>query len=135
MVTLESIIDICKRKDFEAMPLSFPFKLMAPHILMVATHDAYRKNSDVSLHFYDKKLSGNVGCLKSMYSMVDLGDFLQAYNLAADTDAVNDPVIAKVIYAYVSEHATALAPIMDEEEVPQAFKDEIVKAFPFIQHQ
>jgi len=131
MVSLASIIDACKRKDFDAMPLQFPFELMAPLILMVATHETCSTTSGTTLKFFDKKLTATTNTIKSMYSMVNLGDFLQAYYLAADGNAVNDPAIAKVIYVYVEKHATALARFLDDEEVLAPFKQDCINTFPF----
>jgi hypothetical protein len=131
MPTLQEIIEACKRKDYEAMPLCFPFKLMAPVILMVATCETHLSHRGIALAKFDKNLSTSPSIIKSMYSIVDLGDFLQAYNLAADADAVNDPAIAKTIYAYVKTHKLVLEAFLDQDVVPQEFKDECIKAFPF----
>jgi hypothetical protein len=118
MWKLSTIIDMCKRRDFEAMPLSFPFKLMAPLILMYATHEAYETPRTKSLRDFDDNLSCSPGAIKSLYSLVDLGDFLQAYYLAADADALNDPVVAGIISNYVKTHAAVLAPFLEQGDVP-----------------
>jgi hypothetical protein len=130
MVTLESIIDVCKRKDYDAMPIKFPFELMAPLILMYATHEAYEIPCTISLKDFDKQLTGGVGKVMSLYSLVNLGDFLQAYYLAMDVNAVNDPCIAAIIATYVSKHVVELAPFLKQDEVPKEFKEECIKAFP-----
>lgn len=132
-VSLESIIKCCQQKDWDNMPMDFPFKEMYPKITMVATHEAHNKTSGITLALFNDNLLETVGTIfTSMFSLVHLVDFHNAYCCAKSN--VKDDETAQKISNYVKNNRFILGKLLEDNDIPDTYKDLCLQSFPFLKN-
>jgi hypothetical protein len=130
-MSLGTIIDQCQNRKWEEMHMCFPFKEMAPKLLMVACRQTHEANSKYKLDDYDKYLMKTVGAgFASMVSLVHLADFTGAHQLSVKH--LKDDAVAITISEYVKKHASVLGWMLKDSSVPDFAKEATLESFPFL---
>jgi hypothetical protein len=135
-MTIEELISFCQKKEWDNLfpILTSDLKDLSFKILVTGFIETHHPDRDKAhshgLSCWENQLSGNAvpGMLSLFTSQVDLADFGHAFYRARDL--LKDLAVASAIKNFVRKHKLILGQkLLREEEVPEAFKQQMREAF------